>query len=267
VLGLMVGDSESEAFWKEFLRSLRERGLSGVRLVVTDQHSGLVAAVRKVMLGAAWQRCRVHFLRNVFNVIDRDSGEMVAATIRTIFTIFTQVDLVRVAAAQDVVQAPETGGPLSQTLGGISAEPAACSRTRQAGQTCRQPGTGRGFDEVSAPHSIISVRVEGGGGSLPGTRGKPEKAPGDTQSVGDLRDLLKGCHASLTPCQGTDSLRLDTALRGDLRIADFGVPAGEREDNADVMHGKRRLHVRALEHSVWKSGGRFVGGHPGPRLL
>ncbi|MFD7714224.1 IS256 family transposase [Streptomyces sp. NPDC059785] len=100
VLGLMVGDSESEAFWKEFLRSLRERGLSGVRLVVTDQHSGLVAAVRKVMLGTAWQRCRVHFLRNVFGVIDRDSGEMVAATIRTIFTqptaelVRTQLDTV-----------------------------------------------------------------------------------------------------------------------------------------------------------------------------
>ncbi|MEV0227848.1 IS256 family transposase [Streptomyces sp. NPDC050704] len=100
VLGLMVGDSESEAFWKEFLRSLRERGLSGVRLVITDQHSGLVAAVRKVMLGAAWQRCRVHFLRNAFSVIDRDSGEMVAATIRTIFTqptaglVRTQLDTV-----------------------------------------------------------------------------------------------------------------------------------------------------------------------------
>lgn len=100
VLGLMVGDSESEAFWKEFLCSLRERGLSGVRLVVTDQHAGLVAAVRKVMLGAAWQRCRVHFLRNVFSVIDRDSGEMVAATIRTIFTqptaglVRTQLDTV-----------------------------------------------------------------------------------------------------------------------------------------------------------------------------
>ncbi|WP_331748755.1 IS256 family transposase (plasmid) [Streptomyces chartreusis] len=94
VLGLMVGDNETEAFWKEFLRSLRERGLSGVRLVITDQHSGLVAAVSKVMLGAAWQRCRVHFLRNVFSVIDKESGEMVAATIRTIFTQPT-ADLVR----------------------------------------------------------------------------------------------------------------------------------------------------------------------------
>ena len=85
VLGLMVGDSETEVFWTEFLRSLRERGLAGVRLVIADHHLGLVKAVRKVMLGAAYQRCRVHFLRNVFAVISKDSGEMVAATIRTIF--------------------------------------------------------------------------------------------------------------------------------------------------------------------------------------
>ncbi|MFF7139617.1 IS256 family transposase [Streptomyces nodosus] len=85
VLGVMVGDSETEAFWSEFLRSLRERGVSGVRLVIADHHSGLVKAVRKVMLGAAYQRCRVHFLRNVFSVIPKGSGEMVAATIRTIF--------------------------------------------------------------------------------------------------------------------------------------------------------------------------------------
>ncbi|MEU3353071.1 IS256 family transposase [Streptomyces sp. NPDC037389] len=85
VLGLMVGDSETEAFWTEFLRSLRERGLSGVRLVIADHHSGLVKAIRKVMLGAGYQRCRVHFLRNVFAVIPKDAAEMVAATIRTIF--------------------------------------------------------------------------------------------------------------------------------------------------------------------------------------
>ncbi|MFF4963371.1 IS256 family transposase [Streptomyces sp. NPDC001222] len=85
VLGLMVGDSETEVFWSEFLRSLRERGLTGVRLVIADHHSGLVKAVRKVMLGAAYQRCRVHFLRNVFAVISKDAAEMVAATIRTIF--------------------------------------------------------------------------------------------------------------------------------------------------------------------------------------
>jgi transposase-like protein len=85
VLGLMVGDSETEMFWAEFLRSLRERGLTEVRLVIGDHHSGLVKAIRKVMLGAAYQRCRVHFLRNAFAVIPKEAAEMVAATIRTIF--------------------------------------------------------------------------------------------------------------------------------------------------------------------------------------
>ena len=100
VLGLMVGDSESEAFWSEFLRSLRERGLSGVRLVIGDHHSGLVKAIRKVMLGAAYQRCRVHFLRNTFAVIPKGAAEMVAATIRTVFAqptadaVRTQLDTV-----------------------------------------------------------------------------------------------------------------------------------------------------------------------------
>ena len=65
VLGLAVGDSEDTAFWTSFLRSLRARGLGGVQLVISDAHQGLRAAIDKVILGAAWQRCRVHFLRNV----------------------------------------------------------------------------------------------------------------------------------------------------------------------------------------------------------
>ncbi|MDA2815301.1 IS256 family transposase [Nocardiopsis sp. RSe5-2] len=85
VLGLAVGDSESRAFWTEFLRSLRARGLGGVLLVVSDAHAGLVAAVQAVFIGAAWQRCRVHFVRDVLARVPRGSGEMVAATIRTIF--------------------------------------------------------------------------------------------------------------------------------------------------------------------------------------
>jgi putative transposase len=85
VLGVMVGDSETELFWTQFLRHLRERGLTGVRLVIGDHHTGLVKAIRKVMLGSGYQRCRVHFLRNVFAVINKEAAEMVAATIRTIF--------------------------------------------------------------------------------------------------------------------------------------------------------------------------------------
>jgi putative transposase len=85
VLGLAVGDSEDAAFWTDFLRSLRGRGLGGVRLVVSDAHEGLKAAIATVLLGAAWQRCKVHFLRNVLSHIPRASAEMVLAVIRTIF--------------------------------------------------------------------------------------------------------------------------------------------------------------------------------------
>jgi putative transposase len=85
VLGFDVGDSEDGAFWTAFLRSLRARGLGGVQLVISDAHEGLKAAVGAVLLGAAWQRCRVHFLRNVLAQVPRGNAEMVAAAIRTVF--------------------------------------------------------------------------------------------------------------------------------------------------------------------------------------
>jgi putative transposase len=85
VLGLAVGDSEDKAFWTGFLRSLRARGLAGVRLVISDAHEGLRQSIERVMLGAAWQRCRVHFLRNVLAKVPKANSEMVAAAIRTIF--------------------------------------------------------------------------------------------------------------------------------------------------------------------------------------
>jgi putative transposase len=73
------------AFWTAFLRSLKARGLAGVQLVISDAHAGLKAAIASVLLGAAWQRCRVHFLRNVLAQVPKGSAEMAAATIRTIF--------------------------------------------------------------------------------------------------------------------------------------------------------------------------------------
>ena len=69
VLGVDIGDSEDETFWTKFLRSLKKRGLGGVRLVISDAHDGLKAAIRKCFQGASWQRCRVHYAR-----IDRPSG-------------------------------------------------------------------------------------------------------------------------------------------------------------------------------------------------
>ena len=94
VLGLDVGDSEDGAFWTAFLRSLKARGLAGVQLVISDAHTGLKAAISAVMAGAGWQRCRVHFLRNVLARVPRGSAEMVAAAIRTIFAQPTGTEVV-----------------------------------------------------------------------------------------------------------------------------------------------------------------------------
>jgi putative transposase len=85
VLGSAVGDSETEVFWTEFLRGLRERGLGGVQLVISDHHRGLMNAIEATMLGASWQRCRVHFMRNVLAKVPKGNTDMVAAAIRTIF--------------------------------------------------------------------------------------------------------------------------------------------------------------------------------------
>ena len=85
VLGCAVGDTETEAFWAEFFRSLRARGLTGVHLVISDHHEGLKTAIAKCFIGAAWQRCRVHFMRNVLAKVPKANAEMVAAAIRTIF--------------------------------------------------------------------------------------------------------------------------------------------------------------------------------------
>lgn len=85
VLGVAVGDTENEAFWAEFLRSLRGRGLHGVRLVISDHHLGLKNAITTVMVGSSWQRCRVHFMRNVLARVNRTQVPMVIAAIQTIF--------------------------------------------------------------------------------------------------------------------------------------------------------------------------------------
>jgi putative transposase len=85
ILGVDVGDSEDEAFWRAFLTGLKQRGLSGVKLVISDQHAGLVAALRRAFQGAAHQRCRVHFARNLLALVPKSHKDMVAAVFRTIF--------------------------------------------------------------------------------------------------------------------------------------------------------------------------------------
>ena len=84
VLGISIGVSEAETFWTEFLRSLARRGLRGVKLVISDAHEGLKAAIAKV-LHASWQRCRVHFMRNVLAYAGKQGRRVVAAFIGTAF--------------------------------------------------------------------------------------------------------------------------------------------------------------------------------------
>jgi putative transposase len=84
VLGMAVGCSEAETFWTEFLRTLARRGLRGVKLVISDAHEGLKAAIARV-LNATWQRCRVHFMRNLLAHAGRNGRRLAAAFIGTIF--------------------------------------------------------------------------------------------------------------------------------------------------------------------------------------
>ncbi len=102
VLGFAVGDSEDGAFWTTFLRSLKARGLHGVKLVISDAHTGLKQAIAAVMIGSSWQRCRVHFMRNVLAAVPKASQEMVAAAVRT---IFAQPDAEHVRPQLDVIAA------------------------------------------------------------------------------------------------------------------------------------------------------------------
>ncbi len=85
ILGLDLVTSEDGAGWTAFLRDLVARGLSGVRLVISDDHAGLVAAVAAVLPGASWQRCRTHFVRNLLTRVPKSAQPLVATLVRSIF--------------------------------------------------------------------------------------------------------------------------------------------------------------------------------------
>ena len=85
IVGLHIGPSEAETFWSAFLKSLAKRGLKGTKLVISDAHEGLKAAIARTLAGATWQRCRVHFMRNALAHVPRSQTTVVAAAIRQAF--------------------------------------------------------------------------------------------------------------------------------------------------------------------------------------
>ena len=114
VIGLDVGEAETEAFWREFLRGLRARGLQGVRLCVSDAHQGLKSAIATV-LGCPWQRCTVHFLRDMLGHVAKTQQPMIAAAIRGIFQATSLAEArQRLAEVVDRLQpaAPKVAGLL-----------------------------------------------------------------------------------------------------------------------------------------------------------
>jgi putative transposase len=106
ILGHDLGASEDGTFWLSFLRSLVARGLHGVQLVISDAHEGLRKAIPAVFACAAWQRCRVHFMRNVDRLVSKSAQSMVAAVIRS---VFIQPDAL--TARQQLKKATETLEP------------------------------------------------------------------------------------------------------------------------------------------------------------
>src|SRR5690606_41917049 len=85
VLGFDVGLSAGGPIWTELLRRLVRRGLKDVLLVISDAHEGRKEAIRKVLGGSSWQRCRVHFMRNLLSQVPKSAQQMVAALVRTLF--------------------------------------------------------------------------------------------------------------------------------------------------------------------------------------
>jgi putative transposase len=98
ILGVEVADTESEATYQELFRSLKERGLSGVELVISDDHEGLKAAIFRHFQGASWQRCQVHYARNLLGMVGYAKRKDLAAQLRAIFAATSRDTALRLAS-------------------------------------------------------------------------------------------------------------------------------------------------------------------------
>jgi transposase-like protein len=147
VVGIAVGEVESEAAWREFLRELVARGLSGVRLCVSDAHAGLRAAIGQV-LGAQWQRCAVHFVRDMLGHVPRSGQPLVRGALKQIF------------AAQDREQAGQTLAGVVEQLGRVAPRWPDSSRPprRSFWPTCASRASTGPRSEAPTPSSASTAR-------------------------------------------------------------------------------------------------------------
>jgi len=158
VLGLDVASDEDGAGWLAFLRSLTARGLSGVRLVISDAHAGLVAAIGAALPGASWQRCRTHYLRNLLTKVPKSAQPWIATLVRTIFDQ-PDADAVRAQIARVVatIKAKFPPRPSTSTPPATTCSPSPDSPARYGAKsgptTHRNGGTRR---SAAAPTSSAS---------------------------------------------------------------------------------------------------------------
>jgi putative transposase len=148
VLRLDVGEAETEAFWTEFLFSLKARGLAGVRLCVSDAHQGLRNAIARV-LGCRWQRCTVHFLRDMLGHCARQQQPMIATAIRQLFNADSGAEArERLTEVVERLEGPARVAPLS-----------GC-------RTSKRAGAQRVADPVSVRDSLRSRRAGSTGSAI-----------------------------------------------------------------------------------------------------
>src|SRR5690606_35688132 len=103
LLGMMIGDTESEASWGEFFAHLKQRRLRGLEMITSDHHGGLVRAVRQHLQGVTWQRCQTHFMRNILDATPKSLRSDVKAHVRSIFEA-ADVDTARTLLHQTIDQ-------------------------------------------------------------------------------------------------------------------------------------------------------------------
>src|SRR5699024_3968228 len=99
IIGLMIRNGESDESWSTFFDYLKQRGLNGTELIISDAHAGLISAISKSFAGASWQRCQVHFMRNILTSVPKKDSKPFREAIKTIFR-FTDIELARTAKNQ-----------------------------------------------------------------------------------------------------------------------------------------------------------------------